>query len=99
MSVTEQTKTDKVRQSMLLCRSNVVSGSGGIYRPEELMLLRRIFEEALRTIPVKLRTASNQSQIVKRLLDCAATGERNPVELRLAALAGLNVSRVKDKAA
>jgi hypothetical protein len=60
---------------------------GALYRPEDLMLFRRIFDECMRGLPADKRTAAHQARIAKQLLDCAATGERNPVELRVAATA------------
>jgi hypothetical protein len=60
---------------------------GALYRPEDLMLFRRIFDECMRGLPADKRTAVHQARIAKQLLDCAATGERNPVELRAAATA------------
>jgi hypothetical protein len=53
------------------------------YAPEELMLFRRIFENALAPLPVAMRTDRNRSRLARNLLACAATGERDPVELRI----------------
>jgi hypothetical protein len=55
------------------------------YSPEELVLLRRIFDQVVHELPPAERTSSARSQIARRILSCAATGERNPVELRMAA--------------
>jgi hypothetical protein len=60
----------------------------GIYNTEELLLFRRIFEGALAGLPAAGRTADSRAGIARNLLACAATGERDPVELRLAALSG-----------
>ncbi len=57
------------------------------YQTEDLMLFRRIFDECLRGLPADKRTAIHRARIAKQLLDCAATGERNPIELRVAAIA------------
>lgn len=59
--------------------------SANHYRSEDLMLFRRIFDECLRSLPADQRTAVDRARIAKQLLDCAATGERNPDELRVAA--------------
>jgi hypothetical protein len=67
-----------------------MSGTGSAYRPEELSMLRRVMDEAVGTLPVALRTPIAKASIAKNLLDRAAAGERDPIELRLAALAGFN---------
>jgi hypothetical protein len=64
----------------------VYDGRNRVYTPEELMLFRRIFERALASLPETMRTAEARSRIAQNLLVCAATGERDPVELRIAAL-------------
>ena len=66
--------------------------SAGIYAPEELLLFRRIFENAFGSLPAAMRTSENRSRIARSILECAATGERDPVELRIAALMELQVS-------
>jgi hypothetical protein len=62
----------------------------GAYGPEDLMLFRRIFDECLRGLPNDKRTAIDQARLAKQLLDCAATGQRDPAELRVAATADGN---------
>jgi hypothetical protein len=62
---------------------------GRIYTPDELMLFRRVFEKALASLPGAMRTDGCRSRMTQNLLACAATGERDPVELRIAALADL----------
>lgn len=62
-----------------------------IYTTEELLLLRRIFENVLATLPAATRTSDARSSIARNLLECAATGERDPVELRIAALIDLQM--------
>jgi hypothetical protein len=56
------------------------------YESDELVLLRRIWEDAVNSLPVQQRTQTALQIIAKRILDCAATGERDPVELRIAAM-------------
>jgi hypothetical protein len=55
------------------------------FRPEELHLFRDIFDEAVSDLAAQMRTPVNQARIARQILDCAATGERDPMELRLAA--------------
>ena len=65
---------------------------GRVYAPEELMLFRRVFERALASLPEAMRTDGCRSRMAQKLLACAATGERDPVELRIAALADLQAA-------
>ena len=67
-------------------------GRGRVYAPEELMLFRRVFERALASLPVAMRTDGCRSRVAQNLLACAATGERDPVELRIAALIDLQMA-------
>ncbi len=56
-----------------------------VYHPEELSLLGHILDRAIASLPAAMRTPSNRMAIAKNILACAATGERNPIELELAA--------------
>ena len=56
-----------------------------IYYPEELALLGHILDQVLESLPSAMRTPYNRVEIAKCLLACAATGERDPIELELAA--------------
>jgi hypothetical protein len=67
----------------------VYAGADRIYTREELMLFRRVFESAMASLPAKMQTNRNRSCMAHNLLACAATGERDPVELRVAALIDL----------
>jgi hypothetical protein len=58
-----------------------------VYSTEELIFLRRVLDEAVDSLPVCLRTSASICTIAKRIMDCAATGERDGVELRIAGLA------------
>jgi hypothetical protein len=70
----------------------VYEACGRVYAPEELMLFRRVFERALASLPEAMRTDGCRSRMAQNLLACAATGERDAVELRIAALADLQVA-------
>ena len=60
---------------------------GGIaYSPEELSLFRMVFDECEMTLPPSLRTSANRSLLANRILECAATGERDSGVLVAAAL-------------
>jgi hypothetical protein len=62
-----------------------------VYYPEELSLLGQILDQLLESLPASMRT-SYRAEIAKSLLACAATGERDPIELKLAATIDLKVS-------
>lgn len=56
-----------------------------VYYPEELVLLGSILDEVVQSLPLNLRTPYNRAALAQNILACAATGERNPDELRRAA--------------
>jgi hypothetical protein len=68
--------------SVIFSRKAIMDNRGASYRTEDLMLFRRIFDECLRSLPVDGRTAIHQARMAKPLLDCAATGQRNPLDYR-----------------
>jgi hypothetical protein len=63
-----------------------------VYYPEELSLLGQILDQAVQSLPLSMRTPQNRAAIAKNILACAATGERDPIELGLAALIDLKVT-------
>ena len=70
----------------------MLADQSAVYDPEELALLGQVLDEAVRSLPANLRTARIRTEIAKNILACAATGERDPVELELAGLINLKVS-------
>ena len=58
-----------------------------VYSSEELIFLRTVLDEAVSALPADRRTRAAQSKIAKQIMDCAATGERSRVELKIAGLA------------
>ena len=60
-----------------------------VYYPEDLTLLGRIFDQAIASVPAAMRTDANRTEIAKNILRRAAAGERDPIELGLAALTNL----------
>jgi hypothetical protein len=71
-------RQDKVSMTMF--------GKHTAYSSEELIFLRSVLDEAVGRLPGCMRTSSSRSTIARRIMDCAATGERDRVELRLAGL-------------
>jgi hypothetical protein len=64
-----------------------------VYHPEELSLLGHILDQAIESLPATMRTPYHRTEIAKSLLASAATGERDPIKLELAAgMIDLNVS-------
>ena len=63
-----------------------------VYYPEELALLGHILDQVVESLPAAMRTTYNRTQIARNILVCAATGERDPIELGLAATIDLKVS-------
>jgi hypothetical protein len=63
--------------------------------PEELSLLGQILDQVLESLPVAMRTPRNRTEIAKSLLACVATGERDPIKLKLAATIDLKPSITK----
>jgi hypothetical protein len=73
--------------------STTMFGKHTLYSSEELIFLRRVLDEAIDSLPASMRTPDSRSKIAKRIMDCAATGERDRVELRIAGLAGFREVR------
>jgi hypothetical protein len=68
-----------------------------VYYPEELSLLGYILDQAIESLPAAMQTPQNRTKIARNLLACAATGERDPIELELAARTHLKVSTVEHR--
>jgi hypothetical protein len=75
----------------------MLSDQSAVYYPEELSLLGRILDQAVQSLPLGMRTLQNRAAIAKNILACAATGERDPIKLRLAALINLKVIVAADR--
>jgi hypothetical protein len=63
-----------------------------VYFPEELSLFGQILDQAVQSLPLNMRTPQNRAAIAKNILAVAVTGERDPIEIRLAALITLKVT-------
>ena len=64
----------------------------GVYYPEELSLLADVLNQAVESLPTVMRTPGNRAEIARSILACAATGERDPIELERAALTNLKIT-------
>jgi hypothetical protein len=56
------------------------------YSPKELASFNTVFEAAIASLSPMMVATCNRLQIAQNILACAATGERDPIELGLAAL-------------
>jgi hypothetical protein len=63
-----------------------------VLEPEDLVLLGNAFDQALASLPARMRTRAYRSEIARNILVCAAAGERDPIELELAATMNLAVA-------
>jgi hypothetical protein len=61
------------------------ANQGAVYYPEDLSLLGEVLDQIVQSLPPKMRTRANLAEIAKNILACAATGQRDPLELELAA--------------
>jgi hypothetical protein len=62
------------------------SDQSAVYYPEELALFGKILDQVLQSLPPDLRTPYNRTTLAMTILACASRGERDPAELRRAAL-------------
>jgi hypothetical protein len=62
------------------------------YSQKELASFKAVFEDAIASLSPMMVTTCNRLQVAQSILACAANGERDPIELRLAALAKLTVA-------
>ena len=70
----------------------MLSIESAVYYPEELSLLGEVMDQAVQSLPPNARTPHNRAKIARNILACAATGERNPIELELAAFIDVKVT-------
>jgi hypothetical protein len=63
-----------------------------VYSPKELANFKTVFEDAIASLSPMMVTTCNRLQVAQNILACAATGERDPIELGLAALANVKVA-------
>jgi hypothetical protein len=71
--------------------ASMLRDKGVVLNPEELSLLGDVFDRAMASLPSAMQTRTNRTEIAKNILASAATGERDPIELELAATMNLTV--------
>jgi hypothetical protein len=57
-----------------------------IYQPELIELMKSVLDEAATILPKIGRTPAMKVELASRILAAAAKGERDPIQLRIAAL-------------
>jgi hypothetical protein len=77
----------------------MVSEPGLVLLPHDLSLLGSVFDRAVVSLPPATRTSVNRTEIAKNLMRAAASGERDPIELELAASKNLVVTAPREDAA
>ncbi len=70
----------------------MLPSQSAVYDPEELSLLGQVLDQAVESLPPSMRTPHVRAEIARNILICAATGERDPFELGVAALINLKVA-------
>jgi hypothetical protein len=63
-----------------------VNLAGAGFHPELIALMKAVLEDAASTLPEAERTSNMKAEIASRILACAAKGERDPMQLKIAAL-------------
>ena len=61
------------------------------FQPEEITLLRNALDSAANAIPERYRTPAVKAHLAERILRRAASGERDLIRLKTAALLDLNL--------
>jgi hypothetical protein len=70
-------------------RRRLVNSIGTIFPPELIDLMKTVLEDSIATLPEAKRTSAIKAEIASKILESAATGERNPAMLKLAALSAV----------
>jgi hypothetical protein len=59
---------------------------GPAFPPEDVALMRSALDEAVTILPVFQRTPAMRTKLASRIVAAVAKGERDPIQLRIAAL-------------
>ena len=76
----------------MIGEARMLPNESAVYYPEELSLLGQVLDQVIRSLPPNLRTPYNRAAIAKNILARAATGQRDPDELRRSALTDWRVT-------
>jgi hypothetical protein len=59
---------------------------GAVFQPDEITLMKSALDEASTILPQAKRTSAMKVKLASRILAAASKGERDPIQLRIAAL-------------
>ncbi len=62
---------------------------GAVFQPEVIELMKAVLDDAAAMLPEAKRTSAIKAEIASHILASAAKGERDPMALKLAALAAV----------
>jgi hypothetical protein len=62
---------------------------GVVFQPEVIELMKAVLDDAAAMLPEAKRTSAIKAEIASHILASAARGERDPMALKLAALAAV----------
>jgi hypothetical protein len=62
---------------------------GVVFQPEVIELMKAVLDDAAAMLPEAKRTSTIKAEIASHILASAAKGERDPMALKLAALAAV----------
>jgi len=68
-----------------------------LYSSNELAIFKTVFEDAIGSLSPSMLASCNRLQVAQNILSRAAAGERNPIELGLAALANVKVKEKRSQ--
>ena len=67
-----------------------------VFQPDEIKVMRSVLDEAAIILPEAERTSAMKVRLASRILAAAASGERDPNKLRIAALLAEEDARIPD---
>ena len=86
---TEQTDSNcclTINRGGVASEETAMDGTGAVFQPELIKLMKAVLDEAVATLPESRRTSTMMAEMASQILACAAKGERNPATLKIAAL-------------
>jgi hypothetical protein len=67
----------------------MTQGSGTVFDPNTIVLLKKVLAEAEQTLPNQRRSSEARVKFATGILEAAAKGERDPLRLRAAGLVSI----------
>jgi len=88
----DSTNLERQRDDLKGEATFMFSDRSPVYEPEDLALLGAILDQVVQSLPPDLQTPHDRAVLARNILACAATGERDPDQLRRAALLDVQVA-------